>query len=174
MGTVERFWTKVDKNGPKQPHMSTRCWVWTASLDSNGYGKFGANERAHRQRWFMEGRTLGSAECVLHHCDNRRCVRLSHLYRGTKKHNAQDRERRGRGNHACGERNGCATHPGLRRGSKNGRAKLDEAAVVRLREEFKQGQGKVRKADLARKYNLSKTAVGHILSGKLWPHVEGG
>jgi len=25
---ADRFWKRVDKNGPKQLHMKTRCWVW--------------------------------------------------------------------------------------------------------------------------------------------------
>jgi len=42
--------------------------------------------------------------------------------------------------------------------------------VSLLRKHFKQGR---RKADLAREYGLSRTTVGRIVSGKLWPHVEG-
>jgi hypothetical protein len=49
--------------------------------------------------------------------------------------------------------------------------KLTEQQVRELLDaHFKQG---TRKADLARQYGMSKTAVGHIVSGKLWPHVEG-
>ncbi len=173
----ERFWSKVNKSGQLMPHMKTRCHEWAAAIEKvNGYGKYSPYgqagwDRAHRVVWKASGRPLLPGECVLHKCDNRRCVRLSHLYAGTKKHNAQDRERRGRSNHAVGARHGCATHPGLRKGSKNGRAKLDEAAVVKLLQEFKQGS---KKADLARKYALTKTTVGYIVSGKLWPHVERG
>ena len=43
------------------------------------------------------------------------------------------------------------------------------AKVKDLLEEHKQG---MTKAALARKYNLSRTAVGDIVSGKLWPNVE--
>jgi len=88
-----------------------------------------------------------------------------------KKDNAQDREERGRGNHAIGERHSRHTHPGQTKGEKNGRSKLTEVQVSELlHKHFKQGK---RKAELAREYGLSKTSVGHIVSGKLWPHVEG-
>ncbi len=171
----ERFWSKVNKQGPTQPHMKTRCHEWTAALDYSGYGQFavgsGTWDRAHRVVWKAAGRDILPSHGVLHKCDNRKCVRLSHLYSGTKKDNAQDRERRGRGNHATGARHGCATHPGLRQGARNGRAKLDETSVVKLLQEFKQGK---KKAGLARKYKLTKTTVGYIVSGKLWPHVERG
>ena len=41
---AERFWAKVDKSG--------ECWLWTAALDSHGYGQlmFPGNRpiKAHR------------------------------------------------------------------------------------------------------------------------------
>lgn len=161
----ERFWDKVKKAG------ATRCWEWTASKDDFGYGKLG-NDRAHRVSWKLHKGPIPSGKYVLHTCDNPGCTNIRHLYLGTKKNNAQDRERRGRGNHATGLRHGRHTHPGQTRGSKNGRAKLNERAVLELlQKHFKQGRTK---ADLAREYGLSKTAVGHIVSGKLWPHVGRG
>jgi hypothetical protein len=38
---VERFWAKVDKNGPVPsyaPHLGP-CWVWTAYIKPGGYGR---------------------------------------------------------------------------------------------------------------------------------------
>jgi len=165
---VDRFWSKVRKDGPGG------CWLWTASLCSSGYGSFlfeGRVERAHRVSWVLSSGDVPAGLCVLHHCDNRRCVNPAHLYVGTKKDNARDREERGRSNHATGLRHGRHTHPGQTAGSRNGRAKLRERDVaLLLKKHFKQGR---RKADLAREYGLSKTTVGHIVSGKLWPKVEG-
>ncbi len=34
----ERFWAKVDKNGPLWN--GTPCWMWTAGKDKYGYGRF--------------------------------------------------------------------------------------------------------------------------------------
>jgi hypothetical protein len=165
-----RFWEKV-KLAAKGV-----CWERQAGLDKkNGYGKFGVPggwDRAHRVAWRLVHGEIPKGMFVLHECDNPKCVNPNHLYLGTKKDNAQDRERRGRGNHAVGLRYGRHTHPGQTRGAKNGRAKLDEHGVQELlRRHFKQG---VTKAELAREYSLSKTTVGHIVSGKLWPHVERG
>lgn len=43
-GTVEdRFWPRVDKNGPvpsSRPELGN-CWLWTGARDGNGYGRFG-------------------------------------------------------------------------------------------------------------------------------------
>lgn len=167
---MERFWSKV-----KLASKSV-CWDWQASTEKrNGYGQFGVGDgrwdRAHRVAWRLVHGEIPEGMCVLHTCDNRRCVNPNHLYLGTKKSNAQDRERRGRSNHATGERHGRHTHPGQTSGSRNGRAKLDEHAVRELlQKHFKQG---TTKAALAREYNLSRTTVGHIVSGKLWPNVDG-
>ena len=165
---MDRFWSKVKVTGPND------CWEWQASLEENGYGKFGVPggwDRAHRVAWRLCRGPIPRKKCVLHTCDNRICVNPGHLYLGTKKNNAEDREARGRGNHATGLRHGRHTHPGQTAGSRNGRAKLTEKDVAELlRRHFKQGR---KKADLARDYDLSKTAVGQIVSGKLWPNVEG-
>lgn len=40
--SADRFWAKVDKNGPEhtqRPDLG-RCWVWIASVGSHGYGNF--------------------------------------------------------------------------------------------------------------------------------------
>lgn len=170
----QRFWEKVNKNGPVQPNMETECWVWCGATEvQNGYGQLaiggGRWDRAHRVSYKINIGTVPLGKCVLHKCDNRMCVRPEHLYLGTKKDNAQDREQRNRANHATGERHGTFTHPGLHSGERNGRAKLTTTQVTDLLKEHKQG---MTKAALARKYNLSKTAVGDIVSGKLWPNVE--
>jgi hypothetical protein len=61
------------------------CEVFTGSLNRDGYGQFwidGKNWRAHRARWFLEGKDLGNPETHLkldHACNNRACVRLDHL-----------------------------------------------------------------------------------------------
>lgn len=102
----ERFWAKVDKNGPTQPRMDTNCWVWTGYTD-NGYGKFHFRRTrwlAHRVRWILKHGDLAADELLLHKCDNRACIRVSHLYIGNTLQNAIDRESRGRGNQPQGEK----------------------------------------------------------------------
>ena len=46
--TLERFWRKVNKNGPTQPHMQTPCWEWVAGKLSNGYGSFSIGRKTYR------------------------------------------------------------------------------------------------------------------------------
>ena len=78
--TLQNFWAKVDKRGPIQDHMDSRCWVWTGCLDKGGYGKFttgGRTYRAHRFSFLLA--TGDEPEVVAHKCNNPNCVRPSHL-----------------------------------------------------------------------------------------------
>lgn len=90
----ERFWSRVDKNGPIPAHMPHlgRCWEWTASQRSTGYGQFYAPKSmgAHRFIWKHKYGELDDGICVLHHCDNPKCVRPSHLFVGTMADNMND------------------------------------------------------------------------------------
>lgn len=88
----ERFREKVDRTG--------ECWLWTASLTSTGYGQIVDGRKhfyAHRLAWeWAHGEAVPEGLCVLHRCDNRRCVNPEHLYVGTKQQNAVDTHSRGR------------------------------------------------------------------------------
>jgi hypothetical protein len=84
---LNRFWKNVDK---KQD-----CWLWTGS-SHKGYGWFYIGPKsdfAHRlSYYFSTGELVRSPFCVLHKnsCNNKRCVRPDHLYKGTAKDNKRD------------------------------------------------------------------------------------
>lgn len=42
---AERFWEKVNQDGPVHPVLGTRCWLWTATRDAWGYGQIGLGAR---------------------------------------------------------------------------------------------------------------------------------
>lgn len=53
----ERFWAKVDKNGPpvtNRPDLGT-CWVWTAATRSTGYAVFNVPATATQPRRRIDG-----------------------------------------------------------------------------------------------------------------------
>ena len=107
----ERFWAKVNKDGPIPEHRPElgKCWVWTAALGS-GYGMFwmdGRQHRAHVVSYTWEYGEIPKWRERDHLCRNRACVRPTHLEavthwvnvaRGTSPHGvnaAKDRCRNG-------------------------------------------------------------------------------
>jgi hypothetical protein len=92
-----RFWSKVEIGG------TDFCWLWKAGKLNAGkfcYGvirnEFGVTELAHRVSWRLAGNILQGEQCILHHCDNPRCVNPNHLFAGTKGDNNRDRHSKGR------------------------------------------------------------------------------
>lgn len=79
----DRFWEKVDKNGPVPAHRPELgpCHLWTASLDRRGYGKFwfdGKPRKAHRLA-FESVKGKPRKPLLDHLCRVRRCVNHDHL-----------------------------------------------------------------------------------------------
>jgi hypothetical protein len=80
---MERFWSKVNRDGPipeDRPDLGP-CWIWTASKDRNGYGRFrfAGTTLAHRAVCFIEGEQIPPGLTIDHLCRRRDCVRRSHF-----------------------------------------------------------------------------------------------
>ena len=76
------------------------CYEWTGCT-YNGYGRVMFRRRvtqAHRAAWILEGREIPKGMCLLHSCDNRLCVNVSHLRIGTRADNLRDMYEKGREN----------------------------------------------------------------------------
>jgi hypothetical protein len=81
----ERFWAKVDKQGPMW-NGGTRCWVWTGYLDPNGYGRFTVRRgkqsgiQAYKIAYqLVTGEVRAEGMQFDHLCRNRACVNPGHL-----------------------------------------------------------------------------------------------
>jgi hypothetical protein len=177
-GTLaERFWSKVDKNGPIVVPELGPCWVWTGCLQSQGYGQLAVDGKAryaHHVAWFLE-HGVWSARFVLHRCDNRPCVR--HLFEGDHAANMADMLAKGRnsrgvphGDRTRGDLNGSRLHPErVPRGARHPAAKLAEADVIAIRQRRARGESLT---SLSEKFGIGETAVSAIARRLTWKHVE--
>lgn len=136
---AHRFWTKVET--------SKTCWEWTGTLLGKGYGGFsfqGKMMTAHRFIWTMEKGPIPDGMCVLHHCDNMRCVRPSHLFIGSVQDNIDDRNEKGR----------------TARGTNTGQWKLTDEQCEEIRKSPERG------IDLAKKYGVTHDHISRIRNGR--------
>lgn len=89
---VERFWPKVDRDGPVPdyaPHLGP-CWLWTASIRPNGYGQFKGEDRvlsSHIWAYVDANGPVPEGLELDHLCRVRHCVRPSHLEAVTGREN---------------------------------------------------------------------------------------
>jgi HNH endonuclease len=96
--------------------------------------------------------------CVCHSCDNGRCVNPNHLWLGTYKQNEADKYSKGRQN--------IADH----HGESNPSAKLTIEEVEKIRKKYATGHYTCER--LGTKFNVSKSTVARIVSGKCWKEHE--
>ena len=145
---IERFWNRVNKTSNPNG-----CWEWIGSSKHPfGYGRFGYGKKkdlAHRISYNLHNTPLKKGECVLHQCDNPRCVNPSHLKAGTRKENADERVQRNRG----------------LKGSAVPGSILTEQQVLEIRSSNKSAK------ELAVLYGVGQANIYLILSGKTWRHI---
>lgn len=143
-----RFWVRVDKCG------GDGCWNWTGGCNAYGYGAFGVTSKdirgAHRYAWELTtGVPLEPTQCLLHSCDNRKCVNPNHLRIGTRPENSKDMVRRNRST----------------RGSRAKDSKLTERDIPIIRADARLFK------DIAAEYGVNPSVVSRIKARKVWRHV---
>ena len=85
----ERFWLYV------MPEPNSGCWIWTASLDSKGYGQIGTSRingkkilrRAHQISYEIHHGAVSEGLEINHKCLQRWCVNPDHLEAVSHKEN---------------------------------------------------------------------------------------
>lgn len=167
----ERFWEKVDKNGPTPEHCPWLgpCWTWQATIRTNAtgirYGRFGVRKGvtwyAHRMAWTLAYGEIPTGLSVLHRCDFGICVRPSHLFLGTAKVNIDDMTSKGR--------HYLQRNPQRALGSQNSNARLNETQIPAIRSAHADGQPI---AAIAREYGVGESTIRHIVRRTHWPHVN--
>lgn len=155
--SIAAFWSKVNRDGPTQPHMETPCWVWNGSRATSGHGRAWSRGRldgAHRVAFVLAFGTVSAGLQVLHRCDHPPCVRPDHLWLGDNAANVADREAKGRGQ--CGV--------------KHWLAKLSDDGVRRIRERY--ATGAVTQKQIAAGLGVSRECIQAVLAGDAWKHVK--
>jgi hypothetical protein len=89
----EKFWSNYDIVG--------ECWIWLGPFDKDGYGQIYYPQRKVATRtnivaWELTNGFVPKGLCILHTCDNRPCIRPTHLFSGTNAQNTADMLARGR------------------------------------------------------------------------------
>jgi hypothetical protein len=150
-GDAARFWAKVQKLS----QANGSCWIWTASLDKDMYGKFRLSKggkkidiRAHQYSWELAtGLPVANGILVCHTCDHPYCVNPDHLFLGSHADNHADRNQKGR----------------QAKGEKQHLAKLTEEKVKQIRELRKLGSTI---PQLSRLFVVSTSNIGSIERGE--------
>jgi len=179
MNTEEKFWLKVDKNGPipiKFPHLGP-CWVWTAGRSDTGYGMFQDVDtkkrlNAHRYSWTLHNGPVPNGLYVLHHCDVRECVRPDHLFVGTQKQNIHDALEKGNlaPQQETFKRLWREKWQGVRCGANIHCSKLTESDVREIKKLY--GSNGWTYDTLGEKFGISFGSVRDIIKGTSWSHVK--
>ncbi len=128
----------------------SECWLYAGTLNTYGYGQISgppADKRlvqAHIYAWLRSGNEIPTGMVLRHKCDNKVCVKPSHLEIGTPKDNVRDTWDRGRSN-------------------PRGRT-LNKDTVRALRHDRDVGMMSYR--DLADKYEIGYTTVARACTGR--------
>jgi hypothetical protein len=77
----------------------SKCKEWNGSFWNHGYGYASGHKLAHRVAYEKAHGKIPDGMLVCHHCDNKKCVNVEHLFLGTYADNNRDCEKKGRRPH---------------------------------------------------------------------------
>lgn len=157
--TVKRWLTdsvRVQESG---------CWEWLKSTNKKGYGRVGQNcsvflkygERlAHRISWLVYNGPIPPDACVLHKCDNPKCINPKHLFLGTIGDNNRDMHAKGRATLVRA------------RGVEHHSHRFTEEDIKAIRTRLDNGDSH---RSIARDYGVQHQSIGAIHRGQTWTHI---
>jgi len=160
----DRFLAKVSKESREDG-----CWIWTASIRTDGYGQFGWKGRiigAHKFSYMLFVGDVPDPLVVCHRCDNQLCVNPDHLFLDTQSENVWDMRRKNRNFRATGNMNGMRRRPDrVAKGEKHGQAKLTRETVKAIKRFAKLGW---KPKEIADHFGVGPSTIRDVLTGKTW------
>lgn len=133
------------------------CWNWTGSkMAKSDYGRFGIKyDRylAHRASWMLMNGHLPKNLCVLHKCDNQRCVNPRHLFLGTHQDNIADKVSKNR----------------QHKGERSSLSKLTADDVRAIRNMAANGFIAQR---IAEHFGIARSTAQRIIKREDWKHIQ--
>lgn len=134
------------------------CWNWTGAVRSRGYGIIVHSYSATKRKGFYTHRIayeiwVGPTKdlCVLHKCDNERCINPKHLFLGTNADNLKDSIAKGRL---------------LIGGEEHSQAKLTHDEVDEIRSLWKTGAWY--QYEIAEMFEMSRSQIHNIVHQLNW------
>ena len=137
----------------------TGCIEWQGWIKGCGetYGVVQVNHRrvtAHRYAWELANGAIPNGLCVLHECDNPRCVNPKHLFLGTHDANNKDRAAKGRSAKMMGDR--------------SPKAKITESQAIDIKSRLVSGTSPT---IISRLLGIPYSLIYKIKEGKNWKHL---
>jgi hypothetical protein len=145
----EKFWSRVAVTADEND-----CWEWQGLIIGGRYGQVTFNKK----RWsthvysFFLANGYKPTLCVLHSCDNMKCVNPKHLREGSSLENSQDKVARNR----------------QTKGEASPQAKMTETKVIEARALSSKGFS-IRR--LAKLFGVNTKTMWQIVHRKTWKHV---
>ena len=103
--------------------------------------------QAHRLSYLIQHGEIRDGLCVLHKCDNRKCVNPNHLFLGTRPENQQDAARKNR----------------MAWGDKHSGVKIACVDVPKIKEMYAAGQ--FTQKELGKMFGVDRRHIGRIVNG---------
>lgn len=145
----DRFWCRVSRGD------MDKCWEWQGYTSALGYGVVwceGKLRKAHRAAWFyLHG--VFPVKCLLHKCDNPKCVNPHHLFEGTVAENNQDKVLKNRQS----------------KGVRSNRTHLKDSDIRAIRNRYQ--PRKITHQMLATEFHISTRTVYEIVKRRGWKHI---
>jgi len=138
---------------------SNGCWEWNLSLNNKGYGRISIGKRgyrilAHRFSWMLYNNSdIKDNLCVLHQCDNAKCVNPEHLHLGTILDNNREMAERNR----------------AEKGDKRYNSKLTDMDVLWAKDMYKKGI--ISQHKIADMLGVAVMTVNKAINGIRWKHL---